>query len=84
MAHTINAVKRHRQALKRQERNKAIKSRIRTQIKKVLEAIEKKDKEGARREYLQAVRLLDKAAGKGIIHANKAARHKSRLASRLA
>ena len=52
---------------------------MRTSIKKVLKAIEAGDKDAARKAYDEAVPVIDKAAGKGLMHANKAARHKSRL-----
>ncbi len=52
---------------------------MRTSIKKVLKAIEEGDKVAAKKAYDEAVPVIDKAAGKGLMHANKAARHKSRL-----
>ena len=52
---------------------------MRTSIKKVITAIEAGDRDAARQAYESAVPVIDRAAGKGQIHANKAARHKSRL-----
>jgi len=52
---------------------------MRTSIKKVIASIEAGDRDIARQAYEQAVPVIDRAAGKGLIHANKAARHKSRL-----
>jgi small subunit ribosomal protein S20 len=52
---------------------------MRTYIKKVVKAIDANDKEGAQAAYTQAVPAVDGAVTKGLIHKNKAARHKSRL-----
>jgi len=52
---------------------------MRTAIKKVIALIEAGDSDAAKQAYVQAVPAIDSAAGKGLIHANKAARHKSRL-----
>jgi small subunit ribosomal protein S20 len=52
---------------------------MRTAIKKVIAAIETGDRDSATQAYAAAVPVIDSAAGKGLIHANKAARHKSRL-----
>ena len=56
---------------------------LRTQIKKVVKAIEAGDKAGAAKAYSAAVPVIDKMADQGLIHKNKAARHKSRLNSRI-
>ena len=56
---------------------------MRTFTKKVVTAIESGDKTAAESAYKEAVPLIDSGAGKNIIHANKAARHKSRLNARL-
>jgi small subunit ribosomal protein S20 len=82
MAHTLSAVKRLRQSRARNERNKSVKSAVRTQVKKAQEAISKKDAAGASDQYREACRLLDKAVSKGVLHPNNAARRKSRLAMR--
>ena len=84
MAHTLSGAHNIRRSEKRRLRNKSAKSALRTQIRKVLGTVEKKDKAAAQTELRAAYALLDKAAQKGIIHANSAARHKSRLAARVA
>jgi small subunit ribosomal protein S20 len=84
MAHTLSALKRIRQAQKRRLRNRSVKSALKTQIKKVLGAINLKDLQLARSELTKAYKLLDQAAAKGVIHRNKASRHKSRLARHVA
>lgn len=56
---------------------------MRTAIKKVINAINTGDAETAKAAYLAMVPMIDKAAGKGQIHKNKAARHKSRLNSKI-
>jgi small subunit ribosomal protein S20 len=80
MAHSLSAKKRIRQNEKRRLRNKTVKSRVKTQRKKVLAAVEKGDYEMAVRELHLAYQLLDKAASKGVLHQNTVARYKSRLA----
>ena len=67
--------------LRRRERNRAYRSKIKTYIKKAEEAIEKG--EGAEEAVREAISLLDKAVSKGIIHPNKAARKKSSLMKKL-
>jgi small subunit ribosomal protein S20 len=79
LANTAQARKRARQAEKNRQLNAGQRSNMRTSIKKVLKAIEAGDKDAARKAYDEAVPVIDKAAGKGLMHANKAARHKSRL-----
>ncbi|HEB98565.1 MAG TPA: 30S ribosomal protein S20 [Thiotrichales bacterium] len=79
MANSAQARKRARQAEKRRRHNASMRSRLRTHIKKVVKAIEAGDAEGARSAYQAAVPVIDSMAGKGLIHKNKAARHKSRL-----
>ena len=73
-------IKRERQDIKRRLRNVSNMSRLRTQIKTVLEL---KDKEKAQVEYSKAVSFIDKAAGKGLIHKNTAARRKSQITRHL-
>lgn len=79
MANTPQARKRARQAEKRRNHNASFRSMVRTYIKKVLAAINKADYEEATKAYNEAVPVIDRMADKGIIHKNKAARHKSRL-----
>lgn len=79
MANSAQARKRVRQAEKCRSLNASHRSMMRTQIKKVLNAITAGDKDAATAAYQSAVPVIDRMAGKGLIHANKAARHKSRL-----
>ncbi len=79
MANIVSARKRARQAEKRRMQNASKRSMMRTHIKNVVKAIAAGDKEAAQTAYTKAVPVLDKMVTKGIIHKNKAARHKSRL-----
>lgn len=83
MANSAQAKKRARQALKRRSLNMAQRSEMRTAVKKVLKAINSGDKPAAEEAYKAATPIVDKMAGKGLIHKNKAARHKSRLNARI-
>lgn len=83
MANSAQARKRARQAEKHRQQNAARRSMTRTYIKKVLKLIVAGDKEGAEKAYREMIPVIDSAAGKGLIHANKAARHKSRLNARI-
>lgn len=79
MANSPQAKKRARQAEKRRNHNASLRSLVRTVIKKVNAAIEAGDAANAKTAYEAAVPVIDRMADKGIIHKNKAARHKSRL-----
>ena len=79
MANSPQARKRARQAEKRRNHNAGLRSRVRTEIKKVLAAVSAGDADQAKAAYASAVPVIDRMADKGIIHKNKAARHKSRL-----
>ena len=79
MANTAQARKRVRQAIKARSANAAKKSEFRTSIKNVLKSISDKNAEQSKKDFIKAVSCIDKLAAKGIIHKNKAARHKSRL-----
>ncbi len=79
MANSPQARKRARQAEKRRTHNASLRSLVRTMIKKVNAAISAGDAEQAQAAYAAAVPVIDRMADKGIIHKNKAARHKSRL-----
>lgn len=83
MANSPQARKRARQAESHRLRNVAHRSTVRTYIKKVVTAIESGDKEAAASALASAQPVIDKMVGKGIMHRNKAARHKSRLAARV-
>lgn len=79
MANTPQARKRARQNGDRRQRNMAQRSRMRTHIKAVRKAVQSGDKDAAEAAFKSAASMIDRMAGKGRIHANKAARHKSRL-----
>ena len=79
MANSPQARKRARQAEQRRRHNASLRSLVRTVIKKVIAAIDAGDAEQAKTAYSEAVPVIDRMADKGIIHKNKAARHKSRL-----
>ncbi len=81
MANSAQARKRARQADSARERNASQRSAFRTAIKKVLKAIEGGDKSAAQQQFQESVGIIDRIADKKIFHKNKAARHKSRLAS---
>lgn len=83
MANTPQARKRARQNDKHRAHNASLRSMVRTYIKKVNAAIAKGDLEAAKAAYASAVPVIDRIADKGIIHKNKAARHKSRLNAHL-
>jgi small subunit ribosomal protein S20 len=83
LANTPSAAKRARQAVKRRQRNMSELSRMRTYIKNVVKAITKGDKAAAAESYQRAVPIIDATVTKGLIHKNKAARHKSRLNARI-
>lgn len=79
MPHTHTAKKRGRQSAKRRLRNRAVKKAIKIQIKSVLD-IAKSSPEQLQTEIRAAIKRLDKAAAKRVIHPNTAARRKSQLA----
>jgi small subunit ribosomal protein S20 len=83
VANTKQAAKRARQSKDRHLLNSSQKSRMRTAIKKVLVLIHTKQIEAAQSEFRSTVSLIDKLAGRKRIHANKAARLKSRLNAKL-
>ena len=83
MANTIQAKKRIRQNEKRRLLNSSQKSSMRTYLKRVLIAIGHKNLELAKSELSLASSMLDKLANKGLIHKNKANRHKSRLSLKI-
>jgi small subunit ribosomal protein S20 len=83
VANTKSAEKAARQAEKHRERNIALRSRMRTAVRNVVTAVSGGDKEVAKSSYQKAVPVIDSLVSKQIIHRNKAARHKSRLAARI-
>lgn len=84
MANHKSALKRIRSNEKKRVRNRIWRSRTRTETKQATAAIQAGDLEEARLATVEAIRVLDKAANKGVLHKNNAARRKSRLMKRLA
>lgn len=76
---TRSAAKAHRQSVQRGLRNRAVKTATKTAVKRANEAIASADPEAARAAVREAIRHLDVAARKGVVHPNNAARRKSRL-----
>jgi len=83
VANIRSQIKRNRQTIKRQARNKAVRSELRTRTKRANAAIAE-DVESAEDSIRLAVKRIDKAAAKGVIHKNQAANRKSRLMKRAA
>lgn len=83
MANSAQARKRARQAVQLNAHNSSQRSALRTAIKSARKAIEAGDKAAASQVFLSSVSIIDRIADKKIIHKNKAARHKSRLAAAL-
>jgi small subunit ribosomal protein S20 len=84
VANIKSQIKRNRQNDKATERNKAEKSEFKTAIRKFREAADAGDRSQAETLMHDAAQLVDKAASKGVIHANQAANKKARMAARLA
>lgn len=84
MATHASALKAHRQSLVRRERNRQFRSQLRSTLKQIRGVIDSKDKAAVKKQIGQAVSLIDRMAGKGVIHRNAASRYKSRLAARVA
>lgn len=80
MANIKSQIKRNRTNEKARLRNKAVKSELKTYVRKVREAVEAGDRETATAALEKAGRKLDKAVSKGVIHRNQAANRKSKLA----
>ncbi|HEY5702388.1 MAG TPA: 30S ribosomal protein S20 [Gammaproteobacteria bacterium] len=81
MANIASAKKRARQGEKLRQHNASKRSMLRTTMKKVVTAAQAKDKDAATAAFNAAVPLIDRMAQQGLIHKNKAARHKSQLNS---
>ena len=81
MANIRSQIKRNRQTLKRQARNKSVKAELRTRTKQAVQAAEV-DAEDAEEALRLAIKRIDKAAAKGVIHKNQAANRKARLMRR--
>ena len=83
MADHKSAIKRHKQSLVRKERNKAVKTSLRTAYKRVEAAATGTDNDEATSQLKLAIKTFDKAASKGVIHKKTAARTKSRLSKKI-
>jgi small subunit ribosomal protein S20 len=84
VANITSQIKRIRTNEEARLRNKSVKSELKTQIRKVRDAVAAGDRETAEAALQVASRKLDKAAGKGVIHLNQAANRKSALAKQVA
>ena len=80
MANIKSQIKRNKQNEKRGERNKAVRTALKTSTKKIRTAVDAGDAEEAIVRQREAARALDKAVAKGMVHKRTAARRKSRLA----
>jgi small subunit ribosomal protein S20 len=78
-----SALKAHRQNVVRRERNRQMRSKLRTGLKAVRKALDDGDVDEAKKALNATQSLVDSMAAKGIIHRNTASRHKSRLTARL-
>jgi len=83
LANIKSAKKRAKQAEVHRARNASARSMLRTAVKKVLKALEAKDAGAATTAFATAQPILDRFASRGLIHRNKATRHKSRLTARI-
>lgn len=84
MANTASSEKRNRQTLKRNARNTAVRSSVKTAVKKLREALDKGDAAAAKVALPAAEKALASAASKGVLHKNAASRRISRLAHAVA
>ena len=83
MPNTKSAMKRVKTNLKRAERNKSVKSVLKTSITRFQEALDSNNMEAAKTALVRAYKVIDKAVVHGVIHKNNASRKKSRLARML-
>ena len=83
MAHHASALKQMRQSLKRRARNRRNLSQVKSQVKRLRAALAKGDAETARKLLPETMSEIDRAAKKGVVHDNAAARYKSRLARKV-
>jgi small subunit ribosomal protein S20 len=83
LANIKSAKKRAKQSEVRRARNASARSMVRTTVKKVIKAIDANDQTAAAAALQAAAPVLDRYAARGLIHKNKAARHKSRLTARI-
>ena len=83
MANTKQAAKRAKKSVKQRAANVGMRSKLRTAVKKITAAVATGEAAGAKAAYQAGTSVIDAMARKGIIHKNKAARHKSRLAKQI-
>jgi len=83
LAHSLSAVKRVRQNEKKRIRNRSDRTRLRTQIKKLRDAMEQNNLDDAQKMVPETVSLIDVMVKKGVIHTNAGNRYKSRLSRKL-
>ena len=83
MANHVSALKRARQTETRTEVNRANRTRVRSSLRALREALVKGDAKAAQEQYRTTVSLLDKSVQKGVLHDNTASRYKSRLNARV-
>ena len=83
MASHDSALKAHRQNIERRERNRQMRTRLRRALRDIRAAIETGDAASVKDALRTTISLVDKMAGKGLIHRNTAGRYKSRLATRI-
>ena len=83
MANIQSAKKRARQAIKRRAHNVALRSQVRSAVRKVVKAIEAGNKDAAKAEFAAVVPQIDRMATKGILRKSRAAHYKSQLNARL-
>ena len=83
MANHVSALKRARQTKRRTEFNRSSRSRVRTSLRAMREALGKGDAQAAQAQYRETVSVLDKGVRKGVLHGNTASRYKSRLNARI-
>jgi small subunit ribosomal protein S20 len=79
-----SALKAHKQSIERRDQNRALRTRLRRALREIRAAIDAGEGDQVNQALRSTVSLVDRMAGKGIIHRNAAARYKSRLASRVA
>ncbi|MCT9001208.1 30S ribosomal protein S20 [Microbacterium memoriense] len=84
MANIKSQIKRNKTNEKARERNKSVKSELRTEVRRTREAIAGGDKAAAEKALARATKKLDKAVSKGVIHENQAANRKSSIAKQVA
>jgi small subunit ribosomal protein S20 len=83
MANHVSSLKRARQTVRKTDTNRANRSRVRTSLRTLREALVKGDVHAAQTQFRETVSVLDKSVQKGILHDNTVSRYKSRLNARL-